>query len=48
MKRKSSLLVPALSLLVLSLSLTGCQYRYFANRVADFHDIFQIGGGLTA
>lgn len=27
--------------------LTGCQSRYVANRVSDFGDIIQIGGGLT-
>ncbi len=47
MIRNTSILKHAVVLAALSLSLTGCQYRYFANRHADFHDIFQIGVGYT-
>lgn len=45
MIRKILRVIPVAALLCLSL--TGCQRRYIANRVADFGDIFQFGAGLT-
>lgn len=44
MFRKFTLALPVM--LGMSLALTGC--RYASNRAADFHDIFQAAGGITA
>lgn len=47
MFRKFTLGLPALMLI--TVSLTGCgTSRYMTNRAADFQDIFQIAGGVTA